>query len=244
MTAILPQLKFTSDKERVEHTPVLYALHDAPNLTHLEKHSAILVQADWMNINVQLLLPLLDKYPDLLNGLQPSPAVSKYIHDKYAGAAAKGTVAVHVRVRQPGDIMAQMKHPSPEWFVQAVDEAKGEEFDRIVVFSGISTAHESGKRYFQQIITLLSLSFPQAKVVIVRDEPCYVDFFALAAMPRLVITNSSFSFMAALLGTLWGTCSKVVVPDCLLDEFGIKLAAAPIPGFVCVHEKETVRAFE
>jgi hypothetical protein len=237
MQSIFPLMKFILGPQ---HDIKFFSNHDGFTPSDLSPYSKILLRADWMGNNVKLLLPVLKQCPELLNCMKPSPEISKYINEKYAG---KNTIAIHVRVRQPGDIMANMKHPEPGWFVEAINAIGVDKLERIILISGISTAHEDGKKYFSKIVEMVSVSFSGVKIVIMQNEPCYIDFFTLSSMQNLVITNSSFSFMAALLGAAWGECLKIVLPDCLLDEFGINVNDIPVSGFNCVSVRNKIHAF-
>jgi hypothetical protein len=239
--SIFPLMKFTSSPQ---YDIKLFNNHEEFNPSDLSPYSKIILRADWMGNNVKLLLPVLKQCPELLNCMKPSSEILQYINEKYMEASPQNTIAIHVRVRQPGDIMANMKHPNPEWFVEAINAIGVDKLERIILISGISTAHEDGKQYFNKIAEMVSLSFQKVKIVIMQNEPCYIDFFALSSMKNLVITNSSFSFMAALLGAAWGECLKIVLPDCLLDEFGININDVPVSGFSCAPVKESILSFQ
>lgn len=212
ISEILPRLKF-EDEYKSEKYEIVNLNNSHPDWVFNWKATEVIMKADWMNVNLELILPRLSNLQKSLDNFRPSPIISEYLSNRYSSAVAKdGIVGLHLRVRQPGDIMARVKFPTAGWYVEALKRFDGEPVRELFVISGISTGHPEAQQYLDELQQAMRIYFPSLKIHIVHDEPYYIDFFLLAHMTNLIITNSSFSFMAAIFGTRWGLTKRVLMP--------------------------------
>jgi hypothetical protein len=240
---ILPRLKFETS-QKVENLDIENLHEICPDWLrdwiHNRKDQALLMRADWMNINLELIVPRLLNLNRLFNNFRPSASISQYLNYKYSTVfSGKEIIGLHLRVRQPGDIMGHSRLPTAQWYADSLKRFDMRQVKELFVISGISTGHLEAKQYLEELEHEVKSQFPELKIIIVHDEPYYVDFFLLTHMPNLIITNSTFSVMAAILGRKWGTVKRVLVPsqaaDLSPEIFKIDgFEEIPNDNFVCV----------
>lgn len=211
--SILPKLNFRKPEEMENQET--FDLHETyPDWLSEWKKGERVVKADWMQINLELLIPRLFNLRESLEHFRPSPIISEYLMHRYSAAfSGKGTIGMHVRVRQPGDIMSHVKVPIAKWYADALKKFEDLPLKEVFLISGISTGHEEAKQSLDEIQNEIMIQFPNVKIHLVQNEPYYIDFFFLAHMTNLIIANSSFSITAAILGLQWGMVKRVLVPS-------------------------------
>ena len=217
LASIFPQLRFLPTEP--PDCDLVYGLHGEPNLELLRSHRRILLLLDWILEDLSLLLPALQKDASWLALFRPAPEVETYLRRHYLPAGSEGCAALHVRIRQPGDVMGRVRLPTPTWYRDAVEQLGGAALRRLFVVSGISTAHWLGINYLGDVVDGIRAAFPGLPVQVVQGEPCYVDFFLLGTAPSLILSNSTFSLASALMGSVWGLTNRVLMPSVLLEDF-------------------------
>lgn len=212
VSEILPRVKF-EDEYKSESYEIVNLNKSCPDWIFDWKANVMIMKADWMNVNLELILPRLSNLQKSIDDFRPSTIISEYLTHRYSSALGnEGIVGLHLRVRQPGDIMARAKFPIAGWYIEALKHFESGSIREIFVISGISTGHPEAKQYLDEVQQAILSHFPHLKINIVHDEPYYIDFFLLTQMTNLIITNSSFSFMAAIFGTKWGLIKRVLMP--------------------------------
>lgn len=227
LSAILPRCKF-ENMDQLDHSEML-DLHETYPDWLSDKKQELVIRADWMQINLELIIPRLSSLQKSLNNFRPSTAISEYLTRCYSAAFSnQRAVGLHVRVRQPGDIMSHMKVPVAKWYADALKRFESLQLKEVFLVSGISTGHEEAKQSLDEIQQAITSQFPDLKIYAMYDEPYYIDFFFLAHMPNLIIANSSFSVTAAILGSKWGLVKRVLVPPQVVE---LSPEISKLPGF-------------
>jgi len=194
-----------------------------------------------MNINSELIIPRLANLQISLNDFRPAAIISEYLTRRYSHAFSnQGAVGLHLRVRQPGDIMSRVKFSTAEWYANALKKIETPKLTDVYLISGISTGHSEAQQSLEEVCKAIISQFSDLKIHIIHDEPYYIDFFFLTHMTNLIIANSTFSMTAAILGSRWGVVKRVLFPTQIAE---ISSEFSQLPGFEEVPGDEFVYSF-
>lgn len=148
--------------------------------------------------SIENLLEEISSNLDILKCLSPSDSIKNYIFKNYNPDI--NSLGIHIRLHQQGDYM-KTKYPTQEWYKKAIQEMKKKKTDinKIFVVSGISGSLSTSMENFNQIMKTIQDEFQDKQIIIIKDEPYYIDLFLLSFCHNLIISNSSFSLMSGIL---------------------------------------------
>lgn len=228
--SIIPNIKCHPINDQLT-ADIIYAVRNNTQLNISHQTKSIALYADWIGDDLEMLLPINNTWKNWIDNFKPSNAITSYINKKYFSldVSSSNYASLHVRTHQPGDTeeMKGRKSPTPQWFAQALRKL-GSNVKRVFIISGVSTANYENINYLREIIKAVEQVNKSLEIIIVSDEPYYVDFFILALSPYMIMSNSSFALSAAFLGLKWGNMSRVITTP-FIDE--LCSGITNFPGF-------------
>lgn len=202
---IFPNISFVT---RLPNNVHYHHLLNTIDIKTLAPHKRIFMEVDEVNQTLSKLDNQLAYYSPFLNYHE---SIYVYIENKYGVIHNQKTLGIHIRIWQQGDYM-RSEYSGIEWYERALDTMlENSDIKTIYLVTG-------GTNHFVESFKEL-VNSKHINLVHVANEPYYIDLCILSLCDKLIVSNSTFSFSAALINNDLHDNKTVIYPEAITRDW-------------------------